>query len=103
VLVALLDIRPIVGLENGVLALYKKVRSRKLGLRELTEMVAEDAPLERVAVVHVNSPNDAQYVAHALTPLFPHNEMLVLPTGQVIATHVGPGAVGVCYVRQRTP
>jgi DegV family protein with EDD domain len=100
---SLLDIRPIVGLKDGVLALYKKVRSRRLGLRELTEVVAEAGPLERVAVMHANSPDDAEYMAHALTPLFPRDEMLILPVSQVVATHVGPGAVGVCYVARKSP
>lgn len=98
VLGSLLDIRPIVGLEQGILALYKKVRSRRLGLRNLAEMTAEAGPLERVAVVHANRPDDALQVADELAPLFPRDKMLVQPAGQVVATHVGPGAVGVCYV-----
>lgn len=100
VLGSLLEIRPIVGLKDGVLALYKKVRSRRLGLRELIELAAEAGPLERVAVVHANSPADAEQVADALVPFSPRGERLVVPAGQVVATHVGPEAVGVCYVTQ---
>jgi DegV family protein with EDD domain len=98
---SLLDIRPIVGLEKGVLALYKRVRSRRPGLRQLVEMVAEAGTLERVAVMYTNSPADARQVADMLAPFFPRDKMLVLPVGQIVAAHVGPGAVGVCYVVAR--
>jgi DegV family protein with EDD domain len=95
---SLLDIRPIVGLEGGVLALYERVRSRRAGLRVLVEIVAAAGTLERVAVLHVGCPDEAMAVAEALTPAFPRDQMLVLPVGQVVAAHVGPRAVGVAYV-----
>ncbi len=95
---SLLDIRPIVGLEKGVLAVYDRVRSRRAGLRRLVEVVAAEGTLERVAVMHVGCPQDALAVADALTPAFPRDQILVLPAGQVVATHVGPQAVGVGYV-----
>jgi len=101
VLGSLLDIRPIVGLKDGVLTLHKKVRSRRLGLREMADMVAEAGPLERLAVLHANSPADAAALADALAPLFPRDQMLVVPAGQVVTTHVGPEAVGVAYVTRR--
>lgn len=98
---SLLDIRPIVGLEKGILAVYERVRTRRAGLRRLVEIVAEEGVLERVAVLHVGCPEEAMAVAEALTPAFPRDQILVLPAGQVVATHVGPQAVGVCYVLAR--
>lgn len=98
---SLLDIRPIIGLEGGVLALYEKLRSRRAGLRRLAEIVVETGTLERVAVMHANRPEEALQVADDLSPFFPREQMLVLPVGQVVATHVGPGAVGVAFVVAR--
>jgi DegV family protein with EDD domain len=102
VLGSLLDIRPIVGLENGVLTLYEKVRSRRAGLRRLVEMAVTAGPLERVAVVHANSPADAEHVAADLAPFCPRDQVLVVPAGQVVTTHVGPGAVGICFVTRKS-
>lgn len=98
VLGSLLDIRPIVGLEGGLVVLYKRVRSRRLGLRHLVELATAASQLEQVAVVHANNPEDALQLTDRLTPFFPRDQMLVQPAGQVVATHVGPEAVGVCFV-----
>jgi DegV family protein with EDD domain len=99
---SILDIRPIIGLEDGALALHGKVRSRRAGLRRLAEIVVGYGTLEKVAVMHANSPDDARQVADDLSPFYPRDQMLVLPVGQVVATHVGPGAVGVTFVVART-
>jgi len=95
---SLLDIRPIVTLRDGKVVMLERVRTRRAGQGRLVELVSALGPLERLAVLHVGVPSAAQRVADALSPVFPREDMLVLPAGQVVATHVGPDAVGVACV-----
>ncbi len=95
---ALLDIRALVTLQEGETAPLERVRTRRAGLERLVERVADLGPLERVAVVHANAPEAARRVADGLAPIFDREQIVVLPAGQVVATHVGPGAVGVACV-----
>lgn len=94
-----LGIRALFTLEQGEAVLLERVRTRSLGLRRLVEQVAALEPLERAAVVHADAADAAQQVARALVPLLPGRPIPVLPVGQVVASHVGPGAVGVACVR----
>lgn len=96
---SLLGIRALFTLERGEAVLLERVRTRSLGLRRLVEYVATLEPLDRAAVVHADAADAAQQVARTLAPLLPGRSIPVLPVGQVVASHVGPGAVGVACVR----
>jgi DegV family protein with EDD domain len=93
-----LGLRPIVTLKDGKVALVERIRTRRAGLRRLVELVAEMGPLERLAVLHAGDAPAAEQVANDLAPLFPREEMLLLPATQVVTTHVGIDALGVCFV-----
>ncbi|MGC8873365.1 MAG: DegV family protein [Chloroflexia bacterium] len=95
----LLGIRALFTLERGEAVLLERVRTRLAGLRRLVERVAALEPLERAAVVHADAADAAQWVARALAPLLPGPPIPIVAVGQVVASHVGPGAVGVACVR----
>ncbi len=95
---AALGVRPIITLRGGQTTLVERIRTRRAGLRRLVELTAEMAPLERLAVMHAGDAAAAEQVAADLAPLFPRTEILVLPATQVVTTHVGIDAVGVCLV-----
>ncbi len=95
----LVGIRALFTLERGEAVLLERVRTRSAGLRRLVEQVAALEPLELAAVIHAATAGAAQEVARALAPLLPGQSIPVLPVGQVVASHVGPGAVGVACVR----
>jgi DegV family protein with EDD domain len=100
VLGSLLDIRALLTLQDGEVIPLGRVRTRRAGLRRLVDLTAELGPLGKVAVVHTNAPEAAQQVAVDLSPVFPFEEILVVSASQVVATHVGPRAVGVaCLLR----
>ncbi len=98
---SLLDIRPIITLRDGEVVLLERVRTRRAGLRRLVELASEAGQLQRLAVLHVGRPDDARQVADDLAPVFPREDLLIVPAGQVVAAHVGPEAVGVGYVVAR--
>lgn len=98
VLGSMLDVYPILTLRHGQTTLLERARTRQVGRRRLVELVAEMGPLERLAVVHADNPDLARQITDYLSPVFPRDEILILPAGQAVTTHVGPKAVGVCFV-----
>lgn len=98
---SILDIRAILTLREGETVPVERVRTRSAGRRRLVEQVATLSPLEQVAVIHADNPAAARQVADDLSPIFPRQEIRVVPAGQVVATHVGPGAVGVACVEAK--
>ena len=65
------------------------------------DIIEASHALEKVAVIHADAEQAAHQVAEGLAPVLPHREIRVVPAGQVVATHVGPGAVGVACVLAR--
>jgi DegV family protein with EDD domain len=101
VLGSMLSSRAIVTLQAGEVAPLERVRTRRAGLRRLVELVAAMGALERVAVIHADAEEAARQVADGLAPVLPREDVRIVSAGQVVATHVGPGAVGVACALAR--
>lgn len=101
---SLLSIKPIINIENGKLQAIDKVRTREKALARLQELVeAEVPPGEKIhaAVIHTNAPDRGQQVADRLRARYECVELYVAEAGPAIATHAGPGVVGVCWYPER--
>ena len=91
----LLDIKPMMRIQDGTLALIGKVRGRKKSKRELLELLAVelgDRPV-RMAVVNANIPDEAAEVAEAAKERLDVQEMLVTELGPVLGALTGPGTL----------
>ena len=91
---ALLQIKPIIGLRDGVVQSVAKVRTFTRATDELVELTRSMAPLDRLTVVHTHNPEGAQTLIERLGDLVPA-DMGVMSVTPTLGTHVGPGAVGV--------
>ena len=61
-----------------------------------------DAPVEYLAVVHGQAPDGARQVRSLLAEELPDVEVEIGETGAVLGTHVGPGSIGLAYIRAST-
>jgi DegV family protein with EDD domain len=96
----LLRIKVDVELVDGdVLPIYK-LRTRRLAIEKLAEMALALGPLERLAVLHADRLADAQALAERLAPCAQQPPLIVEACG-VVATHVGPNALGVAAVKAK--
>ncbi len=84
---SLLDIKPLIGVEDGVVTAMGKVRTRSKMIETLAGRVPPEA---EVAVLHTGDPR----------PLSQHlaGETLAVTLGAVVGTHAGPGALGVAFL-----
>jgi DegV family protein with EDD domain len=99
----MLNIKPILTIEDGKLDMLEKVRTRKKAWARAIDLVKEDlkeGQIEIMSIVHT----DALEEAAAFETLLRENitcpdETLVLPLTAGLSVHTGPGFVGVCYIK----
>lgn len=94
----LLRIKPIVEVRMGEINLVERARTLGRTLGRLLVLVQELGPLERAIVLHTNEPDLASSFADELQRVDPAWKRLVEQAGVTIASHAGPGAVGVACV-----
>jgi len=97
VLASVLDIKPIITVENGLLQVYSKVRTRRKSLNrvlELTEAAMGTTDLISVAVFHARSPGEGQALLDRAQTRFNCLETLIDDLVVSLSVHGGPGTVG---------
>jgi DegV family protein with EDD domain len=90
---ALLNIKPFVSVKEGAVLRLGETRTRQRGIERLKAMLVNRGPLERLAVLHTNSEEDArQFLASFNVKL--RTQPFIVNVTTVIGTHVGPKALG---------
>jgi DegV family protein with EDD domain len=93
----LLDVKALIGFEDGKVAGVGRVRTRKRSLASIIEHVAEHAAsVTHLAVVHSDPPDLADFLRD-LAGVY-SEEPLLCRFGPVVGTHIGPAALGVTYL-----
>lgn len=101
---ALLQVRPILTVENGIVDVFGRVRTKRRAMTTIADAFAAEvkrAGLEEVAVHHIDDEPEGREFAALLEDVAGTNVRLV-PIGPVVGLHVGPGTVGLVY-RTREP
>lgn len=93
----LLQIKPILHVFDGEVLSGKRVRTFGRALDELVELVHQQAPLERMALLYISDYEDAVKLRDRLSDIAPPNTLIVSVT-PTIGVHVGTGGVGVVTV-----
>ena len=95
---SLLSVRPILGVEDGVVVAVARVRGRQKALAEFERRFVEattDGPGLRVAIAHANAAEWVGTLSEIVWRVRPTAEIEFTATlGAVVGTHAGPGAVG---------
>lgn len=93
---ALLDVKPLITLEDGVVAPLSRVRGRRHVVGELVRVFEEQVPGSEVEVLvaHGDDPEGAERLAAALRATGRVAALRVGWIGPVIGSHVGPGVLG---------
>jgi len=91
----LLNIRPVLKLEDGEVQPVEKVRTRSKALDSLMEFVELFPRIERLGLLHSDSLADVEMLLRRLEPLYPREQIMVAHYGPTIGAHAGPGGIGV--------
>ena len=101
VLGTLLSIKPLIEVRDSAVLPLERVRTRRKSIERLIELVAELGPLEELAVLHSNAPQEAQRLAEEVSFLHSLERILIAEVGVIIGTHAGPNGLGVACVIAR--
>ena len=90
----MLNVKPIIAVENGIVENAERVRSRPKA-RERTLELLTQAPLERASILHTTNADLDEFLAGfmRLSKLDPSRVQTML-VGASVGPHLGPGCVG---------
>jgi EDD domain protein, DegV family len=95
---SLFDIYPLLTMKNGILQLMDRIRSHEAAFEKLVSTICETAAgkkLERVAIYHINDPEDAKMLERQLREkLNFHGEIPIVPFSPGLSVHAGNEMVG---------
>jgi fatty acid kinase fatty acid binding subunit len=94
----LLNIKPILAIEDGEVLPVKRVRGNQKAVQEFARSFAErsrDTPNLHVGIAHADAPERAEALRALVADVRPQASIDVTTTlGAVVGTHAGPGTVG---------
>jgi DegV family protein with EDD domain len=104
---ALLNIKPILRVENGQVAPVRRERTRARAVEALVAIASDLRQVELLGVIHSEAAAEAQTLASrlaaAVAPARSPSDVLITQFGPVVGAHIGPGGMGfVAYDRSAT-
>jgi DegV family protein with EDD domain len=90
---SLLGIKPFLEVRAGKILSLGETRTRMKGVQRLAELLLNQGPIERIALLHTNAAEEAHAFWEGVHMDVPEEPFYVNVT-TVIGTHVGPGALG---------
>ena len=101
-LASVLNLKPIITVEDGMLGVRENVRSRAKSIRrilELTEEAMGTVDPINVAVIHARAPEDGQALLERVKARFNCQEVLIGDLVASLSVHGGPGILGLFAYR----
>lgn len=97
--VDVLQIKPILTLQNGRIEVLSKVRTRRRAIEEMIERMARDVGDRPVhaAVFHAAAPEEAEALRRQLLERFDCRECYLTVFSPVMGLYAGPGVLGLAY------
>jgi DegV family protein with EDD domain len=96
---ALLSIKPVIEVRDGVVEQESRQRTRAKSLRYLADKARSAGPLERLAIMSADATDFSSFL-DLMAGVASTHERLIGDIGPVIGTHAGPGAIGLAWVRE---
>lgn len=92
----LLNVKPILQLRDGEVLPLERVRTRAASIRRLAEIAGDIRGARAAAIVHGDAPEDALALRELLVG--DSTTVPLVETGAILATHTGPGLLGVGWI-----
>ncbi len=93
----LLQLKPVLHLEDGRIEVLEKVRTRSKSVQRMLEVFTKEASqAQQVVVLHIDALTEGQQLVKKVQEYY-HGPLLLAQCGAVIGSHAGPGTVGICW------
>lgn len=96
----MLNIKPVLTIEDGKVVVIDKVRGDKKAQKRIIELLKEmsnDISGQAIGVANAACPETADEIKQLVKEEFGSTEFIEANVGSVIGTHVGPGAYGIVF------
>ncbi len=93
----LLQIKPLLKMYDGN-ASAERVRTRNHAIKRLVELLHENGPYEKVALLHSDAVKRAKDLLQEVKDILPDGEIWFEQINPVLGAHIGPGVVGFACV-----
>ncbi len=94
---SILNVKPIVAVKDGELVPSGQVRNRGKGKDKLVEFANSFSNVAEMGILYSTTPDEANELANRVT-VFPRKNIYVNRVGPVLATHAGPGVLGIAVL-----
>ncbi|MBL7182967.1 MAG: DegV family protein [Anaerolineae bacterium] len=101
-LASLLNVKPVIKVEDGVLEAFQNVRTRSKAIDRLVELTAEAVGTTepvKLGIPHAQIPAEAEKLRQRLESTFNCDEMHVVDLACSLTVHGGPGIIGLISYR----
>lgn len=89
-----LKIKPIVTVWDGEVTSHVRVRTWSRAVDKLRELTLEEAPLDRLAILHIANRDGAEQFLESIRDIAPE-KTIIMEVTPTLGTHIGPGSLGV--------
>jgi len=96
----MLDLKPLLLVAGAEIKPVDRVRTRSRAIGRMVEFFRNDLPVETLAVMHAQAPDEADEIAARLRKELPDMEVPVGQIGCVLGTHTGPKTLGLVYLKK---
>jgi DegV family protein with EDD domain len=100
---SVLNMKPIVSLDDGLLNTVEKVRTRKKSLDRLLDIMEERVGTSdaiKLGVIHARAPEVGQEVFSRAQERFNCSESYLVELCASLTVHFGPGTIGLCFYKE---
>ncbi|HUI88586.1 MAG TPA: DegV family protein [Anaerolineales bacterium] len=96
---SMLNIKPLIGIEDGEIVPLGKAHSRGQAYQQMAEMVAQATGQgkAKVAYVHAGAQREVEKIKELVEAKVNVVESMFAELSPVLAVHTGPGTAGLCY------
>lgn len=97
---SLLNIKPLIGMQDGVIVALGQARSRKQAYQMMTDMVVKavgEGGKIKIAYVHAAAQEEAEKIRTLIEARLQPVEWFFAELSPALGVHTGPGTAGLCY------
>lgn len=97
---SLLNIKPLIGMKDGIIVPLGKARSRMRAYQIMVDMVEQAVGFKgkiKIAYVHAGARQEAEKIKQLVEARLTVVESLFAELSPALAVHSGPGTAGLCY------
>jgi len=96
---SVLNIKPLIGMDDGIIVPLGRAHSRGQAYQQMTDMVAEvvGQGKAKIAYVHAGAQREVERIKEMVEARVTVVESFVAELSPALAVHTGPGTAGLCY------